>query len=196
MHPLRCLSFLLALFAGQLSAENWNGGWQFRREGEAAWQRCTLPHSEAIPYFLGSDFRCGVVEYCKELVVPESWRGQRVFLELEAAFQDCRVCIDGHEAARHQGGYTSFRADLTPWASPGRHLGAYGWITAGSPLLHLVRVNTSLPPGSIETFTCTCCLLYTRNTGVSASRHLKSAANAPSWWSRPSSLTAAAKPGR
>ncbi len=119
---LRGLTMLFLLLSGHLGAENWNSDWQFRREGEAAWQPCTLPHSEATPYFLGSHFRCGVVEYRKELVVPESWSGKRICLDVEAAFQDCCVCIDGHEATRHRGGYTSFRADLTPWASPGRHV--------------------------------------------------------------------------
>ncbi len=112
------LAFALA---GLLRAENANADWQFRRAGEAEWVPCQLPHSEAIPYFLGGDFRCGAVEYRKWLDVPESWRGQCIFLEFEAAFQEAEVCIDGHEAGHHRGGYTSFRVELTPRATPGRH---------------------------------------------------------------------------
>ncbi len=119
---MRYSLLLTLLLAGALHGENWNHSWEVRRGGEADWQTCHLPHSEAIPYFLGSEFRCGVVEYRKELVVPEEWRGKHLFLEFEAAFQDATVLVDGHEVGRHRGGYTSFRVELTPRATPGRHV--------------------------------------------------------------------------
>ncbi len=102
---------------------NWNHGWEFRRVGrdETTWQPCHLPHSEAAPYFLGSRFREGVVEYRKELVVPAAWSGARVELEAEAAFQCATVLVDGQVAGSHRGGYTSFRLELTPWLTEGRH---------------------------------------------------------------------------
>ncbi len=124
---LRALLILLSAplfllpYGVEAAAENWNHSWEFRRGEHEPWSTCHLPHSEAAPYFLGASFRSGVVEYRKELVVPPEWQKQNIELEVEAAFQVATVYVDGHEVGTHRGGYTSFRMDMTPWASPGRH---------------------------------------------------------------------------
>ncbi|MBO6221761.1 MAG: glycoside hydrolase family 2, partial [Bacteroidales bacterium] len=50
--------------------------------------------------------------YGREITVPESWKGKRVFLVIGASDWDTQVWLDGQEIGRHQGGYTPFECEL------------------------------------------------------------------------------------
>lgn len=102
--------------------EVWNRGWEFRLEdgpSNRTWQWVHLPHTMSLPYFMSNAFYTGRGTYRKTLEVPDCWRGRKVFLDFGAAFQVAHVRVNGHEAAKHAGGYTAFRADLTPFLVPG-----------------------------------------------------------------------------
>ena len=51
--------------------------------------------------------------YSREITVPKSWKGKRVFLVVGASDWDTQVWLDGSEVGRHQGGYTPFECELT-----------------------------------------------------------------------------------
>lgn len=70
---------------------------------------------------MSHSFYTGCGTYRKSFEVPARWNGHKVFVDFGAAFQRAQVCVNGHEVARHEGGYTAFRADLTPHLSPGRN---------------------------------------------------------------------------
>lgn len=53
--------------------------------------------------------------------MPEEWVGQKVFLDCGAAFQVAEVTVNGKPAGTHEGGYTAFRTDLTPFLNPGEN---------------------------------------------------------------------------
>lgn len=102
----------------------WNRGWEFRLEddpGKSGWQTAHLPHTFSLPYFMSDSFYTGRGSYRKKLVVPEEWLGQKVFLDCGAAFQVAEVTVNGKAAERHEGGYTAFRTDLTPFLKPGEN---------------------------------------------------------------------------
>lgn len=102
----------------------WNRGWEFRLEdepGKSGWRTAHLPHTFSLPYFMSDSFYTGRGSYRKKLVMPEEWVGQKVFLDCGAAFQVAEVTVNGKPAGTHEGGYTAFRTDLTPFLNPGEN---------------------------------------------------------------------------
>ena len=102
----------------------WNRGWEFRLEdepGKSGWQTVHLPHTFSLPYFMSDSFYTGLGSYRKKLVMPEEWQGKKVFLDCGASFQVAEVKVNGKTAGRHEGGYTAFRSDLTPFLKPGEN---------------------------------------------------------------------------
>lgn len=80
-----------------------------------------LPHTwNAEDGSDGDDFyHRGVCWYAKKIIRPD---GECVFLEVEAASQIAEVYLNGTCVGRHQGGFSSFRIDLTETMRPGENL--------------------------------------------------------------------------
>lgn len=51
--------------------------------------------------------------YSRPLLIPESWKGKRVFLIIGASEWNTKVWLDGKLLGSHQGGYTPFEFELT-----------------------------------------------------------------------------------
>lgn len=108
---------------------NFNAGWRFQMGdvvgaqapgfNDSDWETVGLPHSFGIPYFQSPDFPVGYGWYRKHLTVPPQWRGRRIFLEFEGAFQDAEIFVNGKAVGRHRGGYTGFSIDISDAATPG-----------------------------------------------------------------------------
>ncbi|WP_205710911.1 LamG-like jellyroll fold domain-containing protein [Isoptericola sp. BMS4] len=109
----------------QLERERWvnlNGLWQFSgaSAGEAPPFGEELAERILVPYPTESDLS-GVARhedhmwYRRTMDVPASWRtaGQRVLLHFGAVDHEATVWVNGHEVARHSGGYGRFSADVT-----------------------------------------------------------------------------------
>ena len=77
------------------------------------WEAVTLPHTwNAIDgQDGGNDYWRGTAMYCKRFSRPE-WDG-RVFLECNGAAMTADVYLNGRHLARHEGGYSTFRVELT-----------------------------------------------------------------------------------
>ncbi len=61
--------------------------------------------------------------YDRELDIPEAWRGQRVLLDIDGAYMNAEVALNGELLALHPYGYTAFLVDLTPairWDGPNK----------------------------------------------------------------------------
>jgi hypothetical protein len=86
---------------------------------DSAWQRVGLPRSCSLPYFQESSFYVGAGWYRRELVLTEEQLSGVVRLDFEGAFQVADVHVNGVLAARHEGGYTGFAADISPLVRPG-----------------------------------------------------------------------------
>ncbi|MBN2316818.1 MAG: hypothetical protein JXM79_23015 [Sedimentisphaerales bacterium] len=104
---------------------NLNGQWAFQfdknNEGlEKQWYEGAVPFAKTItvPFPWGSTLS-GVKDegdiswYMRDIQVPDSWRGQRVFLVVGACDWHTTAWLDGQSLGKHQGGYTPFEFDLT-----------------------------------------------------------------------------------
>ncbi len=83
---------------------------QFASRGEAV----TLPHTwNAVDgQDGGNDYYRGRCWYVRELTAEEC-AGERLFLEVNGAAHTAEVFLNGRKLARHEGGYSAFRAELT-----------------------------------------------------------------------------------
>ena len=83
---------------------------QYAARGEAV----TLPHTwNALDgQDGGNDYHRGVCWYVRELTAEEC-EGERLFLEINGAGHTAAVWLNGKLLARHEGGYSTFRAELT-----------------------------------------------------------------------------------
>ena len=67
----------------------------------------------------------GECVYKKEFVKPESDRGEEVYIEFRGVNSSARVMINGKEAGRHDGGYSTFRVNITDKLEPDNIMEVY-----------------------------------------------------------------------
>ena len=102
---------------------NLNKDWQFIQkniglpaEMPTDWQKVDLPHTwNAIDGHDGNgSYDKGCYWYAKSFTTPkQAFGGSRVFVEILAAGQQATVYVNGTEVTYHEGGYSTFRADIT-----------------------------------------------------------------------------------
>ena len=100
---------------------NINKGWAFTKaEGIPAeindtFEAVDLPHTWNNPdgYDGGNDYHRGTCYYAKKIVKAELPTSDRYFLELRGANASADVYVDGKALAHHDGGYSTWRVDLT-----------------------------------------------------------------------------------
>ncbi len=104
---------------------NLNGRWRFAfdksdRGERTGWPRRSLPgHSHIIVPFSWGSPQSGMADsadigwYSRDVVIPDAWRGKRVFVVFGASDWQTSAWIDGQPLGRHQGGYTPFSYELT-----------------------------------------------------------------------------------
>ena len=98
-------------------------GWKFIREGAGLptalpehWQSVELPHTwNAVDGMDGGgNYYRGRCWYARTFEMPrQPLPGGRVYVEILAAGQQAAVYVNGRQAVYHEGGYSSFRADVT-----------------------------------------------------------------------------------
>ena len=109
------------------SVEMLNNGWTFVKEAadaEAAVLAAShgegkdidLPHTwnAADGQDGGNDYYRGTCWYVRKLAVPALAEGEEAWLEFEGVANSARVYADGTLVAEHEGGFSTFRANLTP----------------------------------------------------------------------------------
>lgn len=85
------------------------------------WSDIGLPHSFGIPYFMENEFYVGYGCYRREVELTKADLGKRILLEFLGVFQCAEVYLNGRLVGRHEGGYTSFIADLTDRCRVGKN---------------------------------------------------------------------------
>ena len=118
----------------QLVREDWlnlNGWWQFESDqGDSGLER-GLTHRELVDRILvpfcpestasgidNVDF-LQAVWYRRSVEIPAAWDGRTVLLHFGAVDHDATVWVNGAEAGRHRGGFSSFTIDVTAFVRPG-----------------------------------------------------------------------------
>jgi len=116
--------------------ENISKSWLFAEKGLSAFipmllagaKEVNLPHDFTIYTNVSPDtpeerltgfYKGGIGTYTKYLEIPEEWEGRRVVVEIDGAYRNAEVTINGHLAAQQANGYMPFHADLTPFIKYG-----------------------------------------------------------------------------
>lgn len=121
----------------QLRRDTWlnlNGEWQFEiDQGDTGLERGLLAGElggriivpfapESTASGVGRTDFLNAVWYRRTVWIPQAWRGLDVLLHFGAIDHDATVWVNGHEVARHRGGFTGFSADLRDLAQAGEEL--------------------------------------------------------------------------
>jgi beta-galactosidase len=83
---------------------------------DAAWQKITLPHSNArLPWHSFDESRFQFVSaYRRHFRALPEWKGKRVFLDFAGAMTASTVTVNGHKFDEYKGGYVPFSFEITP----------------------------------------------------------------------------------
>ena len=100
---------------------NFNRNWLFSKTAEipadlpSGWEEISLPHTwNAVDgQDGGNDYWRGTAVYCKEFEKPTLESGGRAVLEFLGAAMTADVYVNGQRLAHHEGGYSTFRVDIT-----------------------------------------------------------------------------------
>lgn len=100
---------------------NLNDSWKFQKNADFPeelpqdWEAVLLPHTwnAADGQDGGNDYWRGAAMYCRSFTKPELTAGGRAYLEINGAANIADVRVNGHKAAHHEGGYSTFRVDVT-----------------------------------------------------------------------------------
>lgn len=111
----------------------WNNEWSFVLDdatdlpaGHAGWSPVRLPHDWSVKGLLSPDLASctgylpgGIGWYKKSWVVPDSMKGQKLYIYFEGVYNRSEVYINGHLLGKRPNGYISFIYDLTPYLNWG-----------------------------------------------------------------------------
>ena len=100
---------------------NINGNWHFAKQAEvpaalcADWETVDLPHSwNAIDgQDGGNDYFRGTCQYAKAFSKSDLPAADRYYLEIQGANSSADVTLNGVKLAHHDGGYSTWRVELT-----------------------------------------------------------------------------------
>ncbi len=123
-HFLLLLTILCAAIPGHAQRQDldWNAGWRFVN-GDLApsvayiaqnWTPVTIPHT-----WNADNYRRGAGWYAKTFEAPASWKNKRIFARFEAVSLSADVYLNGQKIERHEGGFTAFCVELTPFLKIG-----------------------------------------------------------------------------
>lgn len=92
---------------------DFNRNWVFIKQNER--EVLDLPHTWNAKDGQdgGNDYYRGTCTYEKQFVKPELAEDERCFIEFEGAAMTAVVTLNGVELIRHEGGFSTFRCDLT-----------------------------------------------------------------------------------
>jgi hypothetical protein len=95
---------------------NLNGYWDFSFDSSLA-VPTRFAKKILVPFPWGSALsevkdEADVAWYHKEIKIPATWTGKRIFLNIGASDWETSIYLDGVKIGNHQGGYTPFDAEL------------------------------------------------------------------------------------
>src|SRR5437867_3965855 len=104
-----------------------NAGWRWARTSssgpggvafnDSAWASVSLPHTwnAADGQDGGNNYFRGPSWYRRHLSIDAAQAGQRLFLKFDGANLVTDLWVNGQSVGKHQGGYSAFAFDITPF---------------------------------------------------------------------------------
>ena len=102
--------------------QNLNGQWAFTKNAESIpqtmptqWELVNVPHcwNAVDGQDGGNDYHRGTCLYAKTLIKSQLPAADRYYLEIQGANSSADVYVDGKKLAHHDGGYSTWRVDIT-----------------------------------------------------------------------------------
>lgn len=122
---LVCLPFITCKSHREMKTIN--DGWMFFKGDatkasdylydEKGWNTVIIPHTWNSDAYTNKAYYKGIGWYRKKLLLSEDWKDKQIFLKFEAANKAASIFINGQLVGEHQGGYTAFTIDITPYCS-------------------------------------------------------------------------------
>ena len=126
-HLLAALALtLMSLSVSAREVINFNESWGFRKGNYNGWgvyptimypkpdKTVNLPHTYNDEDFMNdAGYYRGLGSYLKEIEVPETWKGKRIFLKCEGAGTNASVFVNWNHVGTHKGAYNTFTYELT-----------------------------------------------------------------------------------
>lgn len=102
----------------------WNENWEFlkgEKQQQAVWEAVTLPHTwNALDgQEGGNDYYQGIAWYKKTLSLKKDWK--EVYIRFGAVNKKAEIWCNGQAAGQHEGGFSAFTLDLTPYLQEGEN---------------------------------------------------------------------------
>ena len=96
----------------------WNDSWLFTKDKTLPvtdWENVNLPHTWNAKDGQdgGNDYYRGTCYYSKKLALSDVSGAEEVYIEFEGANSSADVYVNGELAVHHDGGYSTFRANIT-----------------------------------------------------------------------------------
>ncbi|MBC8111031.1 MAG: hypothetical protein H7Y04_08230, partial [Verrucomicrobia bacterium] len=107
--------------------QNLNGAWRFEFDSldqglQKKWSegKTSFTHRIIVPFPWGAPLsgvkdKADIGWYQREITINPEWKSKRTFLTIGASDWETTVWLDGHLLGKHQGGYTPFSFELTPY---------------------------------------------------------------------------------
>ena len=97
-----------------------NGTWRFNPAGDvsAGWTKIQVPGDWTMQGFAVTPGKAAA--YATDIEIPADWKGLRIKLRCDGVQSDACLSVNGRPAGAHQGGFTAFELDITPFIRTGR----------------------------------------------------------------------------
>jgi len=113
------LSMMALPLYAQRVERTMNSRWAFTQFEKT--DTVNIPHNwnsydaqdEVLGYYMGKG------EYNKDFIINDNLDGREVFLKFEGVYIETDPEINGHKLAKHQGGYSAFCYNITPYVKQG-----------------------------------------------------------------------------
>ena len=104
-------------YIGQYDHDRISTPYSRKKYDDSEWQRIHIPHCFDIPVpfpgWQGYVDKRATCWYRKHFEVSDEFRGKRVFLEFEGAYQHAYIWVNDKFIGDHKGGYIGFSLDIT-----------------------------------------------------------------------------------
>ena len=96
-------------------AINFNENWIFKKEGKT--EKVNIPHTwNAVDGQTGpEEYYRGICTYEKTFCKPLIESNERCYIEFNGVNSSCTVLLNDVKIAEHNGGYSTFRSDITDY---------------------------------------------------------------------------------